>query len=180
MSKHIELPHHFYVNVNNYFLGPTMSSGVTKGIWWGCYSRMGQVIMCHVLLESGAHWSGIPIQQISTSDDFSKTGNDLMPWAAMGDDMDLIHNKYLEGLKVNTIQPFIGEGRHTGVIIDYKDGYSRYPQEHKPLNLISLSSGQFALLPNNFVIIEDLHFTDNAAKENLKHYKRNDKIFWES
>jgi 3-deoxy-7-phosphoheptulonate synthase len=67
----------------------------------------------------------------------------------------------------------------TGIIIDWADGYSRYPQEHKPLNLIQLDSGQFALLPNNYVIYSDKHFVDEKARENLKHYKRGENIYWE-
>ncbi len=180
MGKHIELPYHFYINVDNSFLGPKMPPGITKGIWWGCYSRLGQIIMCHVMLESGAHWSGIPIHCLSTSQDFSIKESDLMPWASMGEDMDVIHSRYLEGLRCKIMQPFQSEGRHTGIIIDYKDGYSRYPQEHKPLNLINLFSGQFALLPNNYLIFEDLHFVEEEARENLKNYRRSDKIFWES
>ena len=36
-SPHANLPRHIYVNVDNRFLGPTMPTGVTAGIWHGVY-----------------------------------------------------------------------------------------------------------------------------------------------
>jgi hypothetical protein len=45
--------------------------------------------------------------------------------------------------------------------------------------LIALDSGQFALLPNNYTIYAEKHFVDDAAKDNLKHYRRGEEIYWE-
>lgn len=179
MGRHTNLPFHLYVNVNNKYLGPNMPEGVTAAIWHGAYAREYQTLLCHVLLESGAHWSGLPLHAISTTADFSFAREQLMPWAAMGDDMEIHFSKYLEGLESSIHTPFSGKGRHTGIIIDWADGYSRYPSEHKPLNLIALESGQFALLPNNFATYHDKHFINPAAKENLKYYRRGEEVFWE-
>lgn len=179
MSRHANLPFHIYVNVNNEFLGPNMPKGTTAAIWHAVYCREYQTLMAHVLLESGAHWSGLPLNAISTSEDFSWSRQQLMPWAAMGDCIEMFHAKYLEGLECSVHRPIETSGRHTGIIIDWSDGFSRYPAEHKPLNLLQLSSGQFAALPNNFVTYSDKHFTSDAAKENLKHYKRGDVVYWE-
>jgi hypothetical protein len=178
MGRHSNLPFHLYVNVNNKFLGPNMPEGVTTGIWHGVYAREHQTLMCHVLLESGAHWSGMPLHAISSTTDFSVPREHLMPWAAMGVETETYHVKYLEGLECAVHAPFVGKGRHTGIMIDWADGYSRYPQEHKPLNLISLDSGQFALLPNNFATYQDKHFTTSAARENLRYYKRGEDVYW--
>lgn len=101
-----------------------------------------------------------------------------MPWAAMGNHIEAVQLNYLEGLACTTRLPFIESGRHTGIMIDWSDGYSRYPQEHKPLNLITLDSGQFALLPNNFVVFKDEHFVDDSTKENLKFYRRGETVYW--
>jgi hypothetical protein len=179
LGKHANLPFHIYVNIRNDFLGAGMPPGLTRGIWHGIYAREHQTLMCHVFLESGANWSGLPIHALSTSDNFDFCRKDLMPWSAMGEDTQTWHSHYLSGLSCNVHSPFQGAGRHTGIIIDWADGYSRYPAEHKPLNLIELNSGQFALLPNNFATYNDSHFVDVAAKENLKFYKRNELVFWE-
>jgi hypothetical protein len=179
MPKHTSLPFHFYVNVNNAFLGPDMPEGVTKGIWHGVYCREYQVLSCHVFLESGAHWSGLPLHAISCTYDFRHEYEALMPWCGMGEEIEAVNLPLLEGLEANTLKPILEEGRHTGIIIDWKDGYSRYPEEHKPLSLIQLETGQFALLPNNYVTYKEKHFVNDATKENLKHYRRGEEVYWE-
>ncbi len=180
MPRHAPLPFHFYVNVHNSFLGPDMPEGVTKGIWHGVFCREYQVLSCHVFLESGAHWSGLPLQALSTTEDFRYDGNALMPWCGMGEDIEAVYLPFLEGLEARPmIDPGNPKGRHTGIIIDWKDGYSRYPAEHKPLNLIALETGQFVLFPNNYVTYKEKHFVNEKAKENMKHYRRGEKTYWE-
>jgi hypothetical protein len=179
VSRHANLPFHLYVNVDNRHLGPNMPSGTTPAIWHGVYARPYQTLYCHVLLESGAHWSGLPLHAISTTQDFSRARESLMPWGSMGDETEAWHAHYIEGLKCNTHAPFTAGGRHTGIIIDWTDGFSRYPAEHKPLNLIALDAGQFALLPNNYLTFEDAHFVEPKARENTKHYRRGETVYWE-
>lgn len=176
---HANLPHHIYVNVNNKALGPNMPDGVTAGIWHGIYTREGQVVMCHVLLESGANWSGLPLHQISTTTDFSIGHTILQPWGAMGEETIVWDCHYLKGLEAKLLKPIEGVGRHTGIIIDWSDGFSQYPQEHKPLNLIHLVGGQFCLLPNNYLLYNDAHFVNPVSFQNLKHYRRGDVVYWE-
>lgn len=177
-GNHTPLPFHFYVNVDNSFLGPDMPQGVTKGIWHGLYGREGQTVLCHVFLETGAHWSGIPLHGISTTTDFALTQSETMPWATMGREVGAYHFPFLEGLRGAVLQPFKGAVRHTGLMVDWMDGYSRYPQEHKPLNLLATDSGQFALLPNNFVLFEDRHFVEEEKREDLKRYRRGETVYW--
>lgn len=134
------------------------------------------MMLCHVMLESGAHWSGLPLHAISATDNFTLTHEDLMPWKCMGDNMEVVHMPYLEGLisRVNGC-----DGRHTGIIIDWADGYSRYQQEHKPLSLIALDLGQYALIPNNYCRHTDRHFTNSEKSDDVKMYRRGEDIYWE-
>lgn len=179
MSRHASLPFHLYVNVSNRYLGPEMPEGVTPAVWHGVFGREYQTLMCHVLLESGAHWSGLPLHALSTTKDFSVPRQHLMPWGAMGSALDVWYATYLEGLTAEIRIPFQAKGRHTGIVVDWQDGFSRYPQEHKPLNLLHLNSGQFALLPNNYSTFSDAHFVTAKAKENLRHYRRGSEVYWE-
>lgn len=177
---HAELPHHLYVNINNAALGPKMPKGTTKGIWHGVYARPGQLLLAHVILESGAHWSGLPLHHISTSDSFTLDPHQLMPWYAMGSQIETINFTCLQGLPAKTRKPISANGTHTGIVIDWNDGYSQYPAEHKPLSLINLDSGQFALLPNNYFTVTDKHFTNNDRKGDLVLYQRNERTYWEN
>lgn len=176
--RHANLPFHLYLNVSNTYLGPNMPQGVTKCMWHAAYCRPSQALMCHVLLETGAHWSGLPIHALSETLDFSRTHEQLMPWSAMGDNLEIIMMPMLEGAKAYIMQPFKAMGRHTGLMFDWSDGYSRYPQEHKPLNLIQTYLGQLALLPNNYVLYDDKHFVVENGRSNLKHYLRGETVYW--
>ena len=85
---------------------------------------------------------------------------DLQPWGAMGDHVEAVHLEYLEGMMATGSGKGPGFcGTHTGIVIDWSDGFSRYPQEHKPLNLIERSDGKYLLYPNNYVRLLDKHFT---------------------
>lgn len=180
MGRHCNLPHHIYVAVNNKYLGPDLPAGTTAGLWHAVYCRPGQLMLCHIVLETGAHWSGLPLHAISTNGDNSLSASELMPWGGMGDNLEAWDADYLEGLRVETLKG-LGKGRHTGIVLDWVDGFSRYPQEHKPLSLLSLDSGQFALLPNNYFLVSDDHFTldKQTAMSQLRQYRRGEAVWWE-
>lgn len=176
--RHCNLPFHLYVHVNNLALGPQMPAGTTRGILHGLYCRPSQAVLGHVLLDSGAHWSGMLWHMISTSTAFAESAHTLQPWGAMGEDIEAWHAHYLEGLPAVTIRGSL-RGRHTGIVIDWRDGFSRYPAEHKPLNMVELDGGQFALLPNNYLLLTDSHFTAKPLGQHTQHYSRNTAIVWE-
>lgn len=176
--RHANLPFHLYVNVENDALGYRMPEGTTAGLWWGIHCRPGQALMCHVLLASGAQWAGIPFHRISTKTKFTRGHVELMPWAAMGERLETFHAEYLEGVACHVFNPFDEGGRHTGIYVDWSDGFSRYPQEHKPLNVIELESGQFALVPNNHVEFDDRHLVKQGLRDQLQLYRRSEDVYW--
>jgi hypothetical protein len=106
-----------------------------------------------------------------------KPHGDLIPWTAMGPDIEAWHAKYLEGLEVELFR-YGWKGKHTGIIIDWTNGFDRYPQEHKPLNLVSLDDGQFALQPNNYCRFRDDHFIDKSKFEQTRFYRRGEEVWW--
>ena len=188
--KHGNMPYHLYVLVPNALLTNGVNTGYTRGIWWGVYCRLGQHLMSHVLLESGANWTGIHVKDLIADDGKSKSLENinfynnleqpLFPWAAMGDDVEVFPANYLEGLDVKDARNGKPLGRHTGLMFDWRDGFSRYPQEHKPLNLIALTdSPQFAMLPNNFCLFQDKHFITKTQDPNIKNYRRGADVKWE-
>ena len=188
MPRHANLPFHLYVHVCNTALGPTMPAGTTRGIWHAIYARPGQIVLAHVLLETGAEWCGIPLHKLAHDPKaFEPTpfpgaceANDLQPWGAMGDHVEALHLAYLEGLSVIGTSAERGfGGRHTGIVIDWSDGFSRYPQEHKPLNLIERVDGRFILFPNNYCRFLDKHFTSCKRDADLAKYRRGEDVYWE-
>jgi hypothetical protein len=171
--NHASLNEVFYVKVPNSFLGPQMPEGYTRGILHGVYGRSGQTLLTHILLESGAHWSGIPLIGIGVTDG-TRGQSYRQPWACMGESPVVSKLKYLEGLRVKASGH---TARHTGIVIDWGEEFSKHPQEHKPLSLLIDAEGGFLLLPNNYFIVSDLHFTETS--EITKFYKRGESVWWE-
>lgn len=184
--NHANLPFHLYVRVPNWVITDGKVKGFTRGIWWGVYSRLGQHVMTNILLETGANWTGVAVKDVclDEGEDVEELGlvSDLplFPWTAMGNDIYAFHAEYLEGLMVTDVRKNSLLGRHTGIVLDWSDGFSRYPAEHKPLNLIaSKEHNGFGLLPNNFCQFQDKHFVVKGEKTVLKDYRRGDQVFWE-
>ena len=172
--KHVALNEIFYVKVPNSLLGSALPAGYTEGILHGVYGRKGQTLLTHVLLESGAHWSGIPLIALGISEDL-RGQSWRQPWGCMGDDISVSKLPYLEGLSAA-----LSDGtkcRHTGLIIDWLGEFSKHPQEHKPLSLLIDSGGGFLLLPNNYIKLSDNHFTKDS--DLTKFYKRGETVWWE-
>lgn len=139
--------------------------------------------MTNILLETGANWTGVAVKDLCLDEDREfpvDPDSPLFPWAAMGNDIYAFHADYLEGLSVTDVRKNKWLGRHTGIVLDWSDGFSRYPAEHKPLNLIAcnLHNG-FALLPNNFCKFKDKHFVVGDEHSELKNYKRGEEVYWE-
>ena len=177
--NHKTLPHHFYVQIPNALLGPKMPEGTTRGLLHGIYGREGQALLTHVLLDTGANWSGIPLHLLRTEDAVGPQLDQviLAPWGCMGRDIKVSQLEYLEGLPVE-LRLHPQRGRHTGIIVDWDDAFAKHPQEHKPLSLLIVDGGHFALLPNNYFIISDKHFT-TGKRELTKNYYRGSKVYYE-
>lgn len=169
--NHAPLPFPIYVNVKNTFLG-LKDDGVTRALWHGVHSRPGQVLMCHVMLETGAHWSGMPLHGISDTETFGDV--DLCDkWGAMGERLTVTLMPYLEGLYVKL--DGIGHARHTGLLVDWVDGYAKVPAEHKPLGLMRTMDGPYELVENNRCRFVDDHFTKDGK---MPEYRRNVTTYW--
>lgn len=171
--NHTSLPYPIYVNVLNTMLGMN-DAGTTRALWHGVHSREGQVLMCHLMLETGAHWSGMPLHGISSTTCFA-TPQQCCSWGAMGQRISSTLLWYLQGLRA-TVD---GVGAvHTGIIIDWLDGYALVPAEHKPLNLLCTDDGWYMLMENNRCRFEDAHLIDPSTSHQTQHYRRNTITYW--
>ena len=103
------------------------------------------------------------------------------PTRVLSDDhVEAIHLESLEGMMAMGSGKGPGFcGTHTGIVIDWADGFSRYPQDHKPLNLIERSDGKYLLYPNNYIRLLDKHFTSFKKSDEMQHYRRGERVYWE-
>jgi len=177
---HAALPHHLYVLVDNCVMG--LPPGVTPGVLHALWGRPGQVLLGHVLLETGAHWSDVPLHHLyhlprPAHDDDALAPEEVQPWGCMGTDIRVSHMPYLEGLRISVLGSGT-LGRCTGLVVDWLDGYSRYPEQHKPLHLVALDNGHYAALPNNRLRWADPSFVDARSWAETRMYRRNRGVFW--
>jgi len=175
--KHCALPHHLYVWVDNKYLDG--SRGVTPGVLHGICARPGQVVLCHLLLETGAHWTGVPIHGISCKEIVPAplpVGR-IQPWGAMGSEINVTHLPYLEGLQVEVFKE-LWKGRSTGIIVDWDDGFTRHPDQHKALHLLEMETGHYCLQPNNYLKWRDPSFVDESKWPIAKNYRRGEEVWW--
>ena len=171
--NHVSLPIPIYVNVANAMLGMT-TPGVTRGLWHGVHSRLSQVVLCHVMLETGAYWSGLPLHALSATAQFTDAAT-ACRWGAMGERISATNMPFLAGQQT-TVGTAVG--RHTGILLDWLDGWATVPAEHKPLNLIALDAGPYVLAANNECRFHDEHLTDATLWDQPKQYRRIRDTFW--
>ena len=164
--NHAPLPYPIYVYVNNVFLG-LQDKGSTRGLWHGVHSRVGQELMCHVMLETGAHWSGLPLRSLSGTPGGHKeldAHQAASKWGAMGVRLTVTLFPYLEGLVCNPNDENLWF-RHTGIVVDWVDGWAKVPAEHKPLHLlVQRDDKYFGLWTNNMLAFGDAHLIKPGAK----------------
>lgn len=177
--RHTPLPNHFYVWADKRYLTEGKEEGNTPAVLHSVYGRPGQVLLTHLLLESGAHWSGVPLFAIFHKPHARMPHLALgrcQPWGNMGEDIEAIHMPYLEGLQIS-LRGDRG-GRSTGTIIDWRDGFTRHPDMHKPLHLLTMDDGTFALQPNNHIRWRDPSFVVEGRWEETTAYRRGSETWW--
>lgn len=176
MSRHSNLPNILYVYVENKYLDK--GEGLTQAIWHGVFGREGEVLLTHLLLETGAHWTGVPLHGIHHKENFiPKKSGIVQPWGNMGINVDVTNLNHLQGIDVSYFKENLN-GLSTGILIDWYDGFSKFPQQHKPLHLVAMEDGNYYLLPNNYLRWNDPSFTNEKLWEKCKNYKRGSEVWF--
>ena len=111
---HTPLPYHLYIWINNKHLGPDMPEGLTQGILHGIFCKNGQLMLTHVQLETGAHWSGLPLHALTHKQIKNELAH-VQPWGCMGSEITATLFPYLEGLEGKTLKENL-KFRHTEII----------------------------------------------------------------
>lgn len=174
--RHVSLPNHMYVWADNRYLTGGAKGGTTPAVLHAVYGRPGEALLTHLLLETGAHWSGVPIHGIYHKPDATPAPlARCQPWSNMGSHMEAVHLPYLDGLQV-TVQG--RRGRATGTVIDWSDGFTRHPHMHKPLHMLLMDDGTLSFQPNNYIRWEDPSFVDESTWNQTADYRRGEVSFY--
>lgn len=185
MIFNVDLPA-YLVHINNKYLTQDKLDGFTEAYLVSVKSKPNYPLAFTVHLSTGALWSGLPIEAIHSKRFCNVTYFStkyetplLQPYSCIEGDIQLIQHNYLKNY---VVYAKIGEEKilgHYMFTIDYSgEGLASDPTQYKTHNIIELENGQLAALPNNYCQFVDEHFIDNSTKEQLKHYKRNTKVFF--
>lgn len=115
-------------------------------------------LLFHVHLESGAIISRLPIHALAHKKSRARSLETLELWSALSDKIQVIEYDYLKNYSVLILKTK-EKGRYRFTIDTCGQGFAEHPDQYKCYHFIELSSGYFALMPNNAVLFPDGHFT---------------------
>ena len=140
---------------------------------WAVCSVPNRALTFHVLLENGACYARVPLQQLrhTLTDLPALPLHALEAWDCFGYDLTVQAHGYL---RERDVEVRLGDGygslmgRYCCTVDWVDNGYSDTPDQHKQAHLIALENGQFAAMPNNRLRWHDASFTDWTRPITLK------------
>lgn len=168
------LPRHYYVWVDSSFLRPN-GEGFEPAVWFGLHSHPGRAWGCHVLLECGAFYRGLPPHSIAFSpepDQRHWTLKQAQVWDCYGRDFSLLVYDYLDGLRV-TVKGG-GTGEYLFTAAPQGDAFTQHPSQSKEFMFIRTTGDRLTIVPTNNLLFEERSFT---VDQGWPHLKRSEEVW---
>ena len=160
------LPHHQYVWVDQSFIREG-GSGWEQAVWFGLHSHPGRAWGCHVMLECGAVYRGLPPHALAVDD---KPDDWTLPqaqmWDCYGTQFSLLRYRVLIGLQARATNGILCDYLFTAVPIG--DGYSEHPSQSKEFMFMRTKGERLLILPTNKLRFIDKSFTAEVERPRLK------------
>jgi hypothetical protein len=160
------LPHHQYVWVDQSFIREG-GSGWEPAVWFGLHSHPGRAWGCHVMLECGAVYRGLPPHALAFDDE---PDDWTLPQAQMYDcygwSFSLLRYTFLTGLQARATNGILCDYLFTAVPIG--DGYSEHPSQSKEFMFMRTKGERLLILPTNKLRFVDKSFTAEVERPRLK------------
>ena len=161
------LPSHYYVWVDQSFIRKD-AKGFEPCVWFGLYSHPGRAWGCHVMLECGAVYRGLPPHALAFSDDPQTEWGikDSQLWDCYGYKFSLLRYTYLTSLQARTSDDLLCDYLFTAVPIE--DGFSEHPSQSKEFMFMQTDGDRLLILPTNKLRFIDKSFTVDGEHQRLK------------
>ena len=160
------LPHHQYVWVDQSFIREG-GSGWEPAVWFGLHSHPGRAWACHVMLECGAVYRGLPPHALAFDD---KPDDWTLPQAQMWDcygwAFSLLRYTFLTGLQARATNGILCDYLFTAVPLG--DGYSEHSSQSKEFMFTRTKGERLLILPTNKLRFIDKSFTAEVERPRLK------------
>jgi hypothetical protein len=160
------LHRHIYCYVDSSFIR-RQGTGFEPCVWFGLHSHPGRAWGCHVMLECGAVYRGLPPHALAFSDSpASWTLEQAQMWDCYGSQFSVIEYDFLSGLRVETNKS--DRGRYLFTVVPIADGYTAEPSQGKEFMFCQLDNDRLCVLPTNHILFLDKSFTTLAWPKDLK------------
>lgn len=162
-----DIPRHLYCWVDSSFVRKD-AVGYEPCVWFGLHSFPGRAWGCHVMLECGAVYRGLPPHALAFRPDPAEPWDidNAEVWDCYGTQFSTIEYAFLTGLRVGTRKH--GDGRYLFTAIPLGDGYSAEPTQSKEFMFCHLDNGRLAILPTNMVLFDDPSFTEPDWPDDMR------------
>jgi len=160
------LPHHQYVWVDQSFIREG-GTGFEPAVWFALHSHPSRAWACHVMLECGAVYRGLPPHALAFSadpDDWKLPQAEM--WDCYGWDFSLLSYTFLAGLQAVTKDGVLCDYLFTAVPIG--DAYSAHPSQSKEFMFMRTKGQRLVILPTNGLRFIDKSFTTEGERSRLK------------
>lgn len=159
MASH-SLPVHQYVYVDQTFTRKD-KQGFEPAVWFGLSAVPGRAWGCHVMLECGAVYRGLPAHALSYNQvPLAWTLQQSQLWDCYGYDFQLLEYTYLRELRcLVSVQKQSYEGTYLFTAVPLDDSYTRKPSQSKEFMFIKLDNNRITIQPTNKILFKDKSFT---------------------
>jgi len=162
------LPAHQYVWIERRFVRPGDDvTGFEPAVWFGLHSHPGRAWGCHVMLECGAVYRGLPPHALAFSDAPAPwTIEQAQRWDCYGRQFALLQYEYLAGLEVRLWGGVAGDYLFTAVPIG--DAFTAEPTQSKEFMFIRTAHDRLAIVPTNDLLFIERSFTVDQGWPTLR------------
>lgn len=159
------LPYHIYCYVDSGFVRRD-AYGFEPCVWFALQSHPGRAWGCHVLLECGAVYRGLPPHALAFNTAPAPWSlADAQMWDCYGSRFSTIEYDFLGALPIKTRSG--ARGRYLFTAIPLEDGYTEEPSQAKEFMFCEMNNGRLTILPTNMILFEDDSFTETAWPTNI-------------
>lgn len=144
-----------------------MGEGIDAYLF-SAYAFLNRPLFFTAHTEDGAIYSGLTVK------DFGEYGINhelLQPWGCLGERLTAIRHDYLKDYDIRVLKPLEASGTYVMSFMFMPQGhFEEDPEQMKTMHMIALPFGQFCLMPNNYIVAKDKHFTNDG--DGWKKYQR--------
>jgi len=164
------IPTHIYCLVDSSFIRKDVSKGVFEPcVWFALHSKPGHAWGCHMMLECGAVYRGVPPHALSFSrmPELAWGLKDSQIWDCYGDQFSVIRYTYLDGQRAELRKSGLF-GRYLFTVVPMNDGFTMEASQSKEFMFIQLDNGRLSIMPTNEVRFHDKSYTAGDWPDNIK------------